>query len=198
MIWFVAKGLGASLRLLLGPFIDLKERSNMDKVIAGDFAGRGVATTIKGLVIADGFSHKVSIDSNTVKQYTMIEKESDVRKSAMSSMARGAVGGALLGPLGMLAGGLSAKNKKNSTYVVGIDFNDGKYSVLELGKNAFGVLSRACTLSVAGTDGATQCSETQELETSSAKQIKEYKDLLDAGIISQDEFDAKKKQLLNL
>lgn len=34
--------------------------------------------------------------------------------------------------------------------------------------------------------------------TSTAGTIKEYKDLLDAGIITQEEFDAKKKQLLGL
>jgi len=34
--------------------------------------------------------------------------------------------------------------------------------------------------------------------TSDAKSIKEYKELLDAGIITQEEFDAKKKQLLGL
>lgn len=33
---------------------------------------------------------------------------------------------------------------------------------------------------------------------SSADELKKFKELLDAGIISQDEFDAKKKQLLNL
>ena len=33
---------------------------------------------------------------------------------------------------------------------------------------------------------------------SSADQIKKYKELLDDGIISQEEFDAKKKQLLGL
>lgn len=33
---------------------------------------------------------------------------------------------------------------------------------------------------------------------SSADELKKYKELLDTGVISQDEFDAKKKQLLNL
>ena len=33
---------------------------------------------------------------------------------------------------------------------------------------------------------------------SSADELKKYKDLLDSGIITQDEFDAKKKQLLGL
>ncbi len=35
-------------------------------------------------------------------------------------------------------------------------------------------------------------------EKSAAEQIKEFKSLLDAGIISQEEFDAKKKQLLGI
>lgn len=35
-------------------------------------------------------------------------------------------------------------------------------------------------------------------QTSAADEIKKYKELLDTGIISQDEFDAKKKQLLGL
>ncbi|MBE6806625.1 MAG: SHOCT domain-containing protein [Ruminococcaceae bacterium] len=35
-------------------------------------------------------------------------------------------------------------------------------------------------------------------QTSAADELKKYKDLLDAGIITQEEFDAKKKQLLGL
>ena len=38
----------------------------------------------------------------------------------------------------------------------------------------------------------------QKEEKSSAAQIKEFKELLDDGIITQEEFDAKKKQLLGL
>ena len=34
--------------------------------------------------------------------------------------------------------------------------------------------------------------------TDEADQLKKYKDLLDAGAITQEEFDAKKKQLLGL
>ena len=38
----------------------------------------------------------------------------------------------------------------------------------------------------------------QEIPQSNADELKKYKDLLDSGIITQDEFDAKKKQLLGL
>ena len=37
-----------------------------------------------------------------------------------------------------------------------------------------------------------------EIPQSNADELKKYKDLLDSGIITQDEFDAKKKQLLGL
>ena len=35
-------------------------------------------------------------------------------------------------------------------------------------------------------------------ETSNADELKKFKELLDSGIITQEEFDAKKKQLLGL
>ena len=38
----------------------------------------------------------------------------------------------------------------------------------------------------------------QEIPQSQADELKKYKDLLDSGIITQEEFDAKKKQLLGL
>lgn len=38
----------------------------------------------------------------------------------------------------------------------------------------------------------------QEIPQSSADELKKYKELLDMGVISQEEFDAKKKQLLGL
>ena len=38
----------------------------------------------------------------------------------------------------------------------------------------------------------------QEIPSSNADELKKYKDLYDAGVITQEEFDAKKKQLLGL
>ena len=38
----------------------------------------------------------------------------------------------------------------------------------------------------------------QESHQSNADELKKYKELLDSGIITQEEFDAKKKQLLGL
>ena len=47
-------------------------------------------------------------------------------------------------------------------------------------------------------DNSIQPTIKQEIAQSSADELKKYKDLLDSGIISQEEFDAKKKQLLGL
>ena len=44
------------------------------------------------------------------------------------------------------------------------------------------------------THGKTAQSVTNVIQKSPAEQIKEYKDLLDSGVITQEEFDAKKKQ----
>ncbi len=41
-------------------------------------------------------------------------------------------------------------------------------------------------------------SQTIEVKSDEADQLKKYKDLLDSGVITQEEFDAKKKQLLGL
>ncbi|MBQ8232293.1 MAG: SHOCT domain-containing protein [Lachnospiraceae bacterium] len=44
----------------------------------------------------------------------------------------------------------------------------------------------------------TQTTIKQEIPQSNADELKKYKDLLDNGVITQEEFDAKKKQLLGL
>ena len=43
-----------------------------------------------------------------------------------------------------------------------------------------------------------QISTRQEIPQSNADELKKYKELLDSGVITQEEFDAKKKQLLGL
>lgn len=44
----------------------------------------------------------------------------------------------------------------------------------------------------------TQTTINQEIPQSNADELKKYKDLLDTGVITQEEFDAKKKQILGL
>nr|DAP48498.1 MAG TPA: hypothetical protein [Caudoviricetes sp.] len=98
-----------------------------NKVIAGDYKG-GSVKSVLGILSISAFPTGVNLDKNTVDDYQLVTD--DVRKSASSGVARGIVGGVLLGPVGMLAGGLSAKNK--GVYTVAVQFKDGKKSLLEL------------------------------------------------------------------
>lgn len=53
---------------------------------------------------------------NTI-DYTIIVSE-DSKKSLSSAVARGAIGGALLGPVGLVGGAISGKNKAKTTFTV--------------------------------------------------------------------------------
>lgn len=100
-----------------------------NKVIAGDFEGYIVVGFFGSLSINKplSFSPGIPLNKDTVTNYELVTEET--RKSASSGIARGAIGGFILGPIGLLAG-LSAKNK--GTYNVIINFKDGKKSLLEI------------------------------------------------------------------
>ena len=76
----------------------------------------------------------------TIESYELITDEH--RKSAKSGIARGLVGGALLGPVWMLAGGMSAKSK--GIYQIAIQFKDGKRSLLEVDDKIYKAIIQAC------------------------------------------------------
>lgn len=54
---------------------------------------------------------------NNEIDYTIIVSE-DNRKSVGSTVTRGAIGGALLGPIGLVGGALSGKNKTKTTFTI--------------------------------------------------------------------------------
>jgi len=62
-----------------------------------------------------------------ITNYEVLDASST--KSATSAVTRGAIGAALLGPVG-LAAALSAKS--NDVYLIAIQWRDGKRSLLEL------------------------------------------------------------------
>lgn len=82
----------------------------------------------------------INLDSKIVETYELITDEH--RKSAKSGVARGIVGGALLGPVGMLAGGISAKTK--GIYQIAIQFKDGKRSLLEVDDKIYKSIIKDC------------------------------------------------------
>lgn len=102
-------------------------------VIAGDYKGKGLMYTANKLILATGFFQKIIIDKTTLESYEVLTEEHV--KSATSGVARGLVGGALLGPVGMLAGVISAKKK--GTYHIVLEFKDGKRSLAEVDKKIY-------------------------------------------------------------
>lgn len=99
-----------------------------NKIIAGDYIGKPIMYTAGKLIIGVKLFMNMELNKDVLESYEVITD--DIRKSAASGIARGAVGGALLGPVGMLGGVLSAKNK--GTYNIALQFKDGKRSLIEV------------------------------------------------------------------
>lgn len=108
-----------------------------NKVIAGDYEGKGVVSSVGKVLIATGFVKSVELSKETVEEYEVIDAQS--KKSAVSAVGRGFVGGALLGPVGLLAG-LSAKSK--GVHVIAVQFKDGKKSLIEVNDKVYKVLMK--------------------------------------------------------
>jgi hypothetical protein len=108
-----------------------------NRVVAGDYSGYVVELGFNSVSIRYGFT-KLKLTKNIVESIEVITEEH--RKSAASGVARGLVGGALLGPVGLLAGGISAKSKGN--YQLAVQFKDGKNSLLEIDNTIYKTLTR--------------------------------------------------------
>ena len=114
--------------------------SAKNRVIAGDYKGYPISSALGIVTLSTGFIGSMKVNSETVESYELITDEH--RKSAASGVARGLVGGALLGPVGMLAGSISAKSK--SIYQVAIMFKDGKKSLVEVDDKIYKAIIKSC------------------------------------------------------
>ena len=115
--------------------------------------------------------------------HTDLEKNKEKAKNAKWSTL-GQLGGAMSGNYAASAVyGMNANNSENQI----IDYNKcphcGSLDLREISKSEY-----QTTLS----------SNQNPTAVSTAEELKKFKDLLDSGIITQEEFDAKKKQLLGL
>ncbi len=109
----------------------------ISRVAAGEYSGWAVNLGFGGVTLNRGFK-KIKLNKDTVESYEVITDEH--RKSAASGVGRGIIGGALLGPVGMIGGALSAKSK--GVYQVAIQFKDGNKSLLEVDDTIYKTLVR--------------------------------------------------------
>lgn len=101
-------------------------------VLAGDYSGLiSFKGDKKGLLITENKffgAKKTFINKTTVGYYELVMQEGN--SSMGNGVARGAVGAALFGGIGAIAGANSAK--KNSDYTVSIIFKDGTKALRSL------------------------------------------------------------------
>lgn len=110
----------------------------LNMVIGGDYKNCMIETTFTGKVYilhVQGFSkrEKIMLNRDTVADYSIVDQTE--RTKVGSGLVRSAVGGALFGVGGAIVGAASAKKKKS--YMVNIQFRDGKNSTLELNNDMF-------------------------------------------------------------
>ena len=101
--------------------------SAKNRVVAGDLIGEQVFSSL--LTGKDNVfvGNNRIVNRKYVEMYEVVTE--DKVKSGTSAIFRGAVGAAVLGPVGLLAG-LSARNK--GIYSVAILWKDGKKSLIEI------------------------------------------------------------------
>lgn len=80
------------------------------------------------LCVVGGIVSAVFKDINTSQKMKTIKKtiivSADSKKKIGSAIARGAIGGTILGPVGFVGGAISGKNKNSTTFL--IEYTNGE------------------------------------------------------------------------
>ena len=163
-----------------------------NKVIAGAYQGKLINQALGSPYIQLGFLKTLELKGQ-VTNYEILDTTST--KSASSAILRGAIGATLLGPVGLLAG-LSAKNKNSK--LIALKFKDGQECVVDVDDKVYRAILKTL-VDVKSTFWESNLNQLEnKSEMSIPDEILKFKNLMDQGIISEEEFQTKKKQLLNL
>ena len=111
-----------------------------NKVIAGDYIGKPIILTFGVPSISTTFTKGINLTKQNVSSYEVVTDEH--RKSAASGIARGLVGGFLLGGVGMVAGAVSAKDK--GIYQIAIQLADKKKCLIEVDDKIYKAIVQNC------------------------------------------------------
>lgn len=112
----------------------------INSVVAGDYLNAEIWSIGKTVYLApdSNVNNTIELNKNTVDSYNVVDESQ--QKSATSAMGRAAIGGFLLGGVGLFAG-LTAKNKR--TFAVEIIFKDNKKSLALLNDKTYAALLKA-------------------------------------------------------
>lgn len=110
-----------------------------NKVIAGDYKGKLVGGSFGEAFISLTMTKLLYLNKETVGSLTPLDDDSQI--SVASAAMRGLVGELILGPIGLVA---AATAKRNGVHIVGIEFKDGKRSVVEVDDKRYRNIVQAC------------------------------------------------------
>lgn len=104
-----------------------------NEFLQGKYKGKIFVKRMDGkLSILDGWK-QIMLDETNISNIEIMNQEQS--KDTGSTVARGLVGGVLLGPVGLLAGAMLGKN--SSINMITITFTDGQKSLVEVDKDIF-------------------------------------------------------------
>lgn len=159
-----------------------------------------------------GFSSKPNYKVNyeDIEDFSVIENGKSIVKSGAASAA---AGGILFGPTGAIVGGLLTRgNKKESCSMLKVSIaikNESRKEIVLINTktkadSTFYKLSQGSLKSIVTkldkilSPSTVNTRPVEKPIVSSADEIRKFKQLLDDGILTQEEFETKKKELLNL
>lgn len=147
---------------------------------------------------------RISWNGSTFTQETLTQGDIKTQGRAGSAL----VGGVIAGPVGAIIGGSRKKNSKVDTKSVTTSKESGSEAVIYLKSVDDSIIKEIRTIFTAAKMGSAESFFTKEIidnlsnttinAKSATDQVKELKELMDLGILSQEEFEKKKKELLNL
>ena len=104
-----------------------------NQFMEGKYKGKVFVKRLDGkLGVLQGFK-QIILDETNISKIEVLNQEQS--KDTGSSVARGLVGGVLLGPLGLIAGALTGKT--GNITMVTITYTDGEKSLVEVDKDVF-------------------------------------------------------------
>ena len=98
-----------------------------NKVISGDYLGYSVDSFL-GQVTLSSVSNSITLNKSSVANIELVD--SSKQRDTGSTIARGLVGGILLGPAGIVGGALLGKS--NGVHLLSVIFKNGKRSLIEV------------------------------------------------------------------